>query len=70
MADAADLEELSVLLCVKLLSVLIDTLDVKSASKCNDGLVWVDFIASQIVVSDETEARLINVVFEWKLLSS
>jgi hypothetical protein len=43
--DATQLEELSVLAGVELLSVLIDTIDVERAAKGNDGTLRINLVA-------------------------
>ena len=45
-------------------------MDVEKATKSIDRLVWVDLIAGQVVVTDEAEARLVNIGSEGELLSS
>lgn len=45
-------------------------MNVEKTAKSVDGLVWVDFIAGQVVVTDKAEARLVDVGSERQLLSS
>jgi hypothetical protein len=63
--DAAELEELSVLLGVKFLRVLIHSLNVESATESSDWLVWRNLVTGQVVVTNKAETWLVNVVSEW-----
>jgi hypothetical protein len=63
--NAAELEELSVLLGVKLLRVLIHSLNVESAAESSDWLVWRNLVTGQVVVTNKAETWLVNVVSEW-----
>jgi len=63
--NAAELEELSVLLGVKFLRVLIHSLNVESAAESSDWLVWRNLVTGQVVVTNKAETWLVNVVSEW-----
>jgi hypothetical protein len=63
--NAAELEELSVLLGVEFLRVLIHSLNVESAAESSDWLVWRNLVTGQVVVTNKAETWLVNVVSEW-----
>jgi hypothetical protein len=65
----ADREVSAVFLGEERLSEAIDAMDVKSAAKRDDWLAGVNFIASQVVVSNEAEAWLVDIGSKWQLLS-
>jgi hypothetical protein len=65
----ADGEVSTVFLGEERLSEAIDTMDVKGAAKRDDWLPGVNFIASQVIVSNKAEAWLVDIGSKWQLLS-
>lgn len=70
LVDSTKIEMSVVLFSVELLSESIDSLDVHNVTKDIDGLVLVNFIAGQVVVSDESLSRLLDLTGFGELSSS
>jgi hypothetical protein len=68
--DLADLEVITVPVQVKVLGELVDSSDLIAAAESVDLAAWVDFVAGEVVISNELLTRLIYVPGVWKLLSS
>jgi hypothetical protein len=68
--DATKIEMSVVLLSVEFLSEFTDSIDVHNVTKDVNGLVLVDFITGQVVVSDESLSRLLNLTVFGELSSS
>ena len=67
--DAAQLKEFAVLAGIEFLSVLVNASDVERSAKRDDRTLGVDFVASEVVVTDEGETRLLHFVGEGNALS-
>lgn len=63
--------EMSVVLClVEVLSVFIDSSDVHNVTKDINRFVLEDFVAGQVVVSDESLSGLLDLTVFWEFSSS
>jgi len=67
--DATNRENAAVLLLVEILGVRVDSVDVEGTPKNHDFTVGHDFVAGQVVISDERKAGLFYFMAEWKFLS-
>jgi len=68
--DATNRENAAVLLRVEVLGVRVDSVDEEGTPENRDFAVGHDFVAGQVVISDEGKAGLFHLMAEWKFLSS
>ena len=58
--DLADSEVLAVLLQIIVFGIVVHTVDVERAAVRDNGLVGADFIAGQVVITDEGQTGLLH----------
>jgi hypothetical protein len=68
--NLADWEVIAVLALVEVLGEAVDTGDLIVAAEGANASAWVNFIASQVVVTNEVLAWLVYIKPVWELLSS
>lgn len=68
--DLADGEVVAIFVSVEILSELVDAGDLIVSAERADAASWVDFVTSQVVVTDEVLTGLVNVKTVRQLLSS